>query len=67
MSLLKLSEHEELVFDIYFAGLMSMNIHPGAGRSNGYGTASDRMTIEETAGLALDMIRTRRQVVSYGK
>lgn len=50
-----------MVFDIFFAGVVSMaHCHPGAGRSNGHGIA-DKLSIEECAQVALQMIEERRK------
>lgn len=60
-----LTEHEQLVFDIYFASVASMaRHHPGVGRSNGFARAADQLTIEECADEALLMIKERRKVVA---
>jgi hypothetical protein len=51
-----------MVFDIYFSGLGAMSIHPGAGRSNGYGIA-DQLTLEECAEKAVKMVEIRRGIL----
>lgn len=62
MSTVKLNDAEQMVFDIFFAGCVSMaHCHPAAGRSNGYGTA-EKLTVEQCADLALEMIAVRRKV-----
>lgn len=58
-----LTEHEQLVFDIYFASVVSMaRHHPGAGRSNGYSTAPDRLSVDACAEETLKMIEKRREI-----
>jgi hypothetical protein len=59
---IKLEQDEQMVFDIFFAGCVSMaHCHPAAGRSNGYGTA-EKLTVEQCAELALEMVAVRRKV-----
>ena len=61
MQKLKLAPHEEVVFDIYFAGIVSMaHCHPGSG-STRYGTTPK--SLEGCADLALQMITIRREVM----
>jgi hypothetical protein len=59
-----LEPEEHMVFDVYFAGVVAMNLHPGIGRSNGHGTAPAKMDLQECAGLVLDMIRIRRHILN---
>lgn len=62
----ELEENEVIVFDIFFAGIVSMaHCHPANGRSNGYAEAPPQKSVEECAKIALEMIRVRRNVL-YG-
>ena len=59
-----MEEYEIPVWDIYFASIVSMaHCHPGNGRSNGHATAPPKLTLEECAALAVDMIKIRRKVI----
>lgn len=61
----ELLEDEEHIFDIYFAGTVSMaHCHPACGRSNGIAVAP-KLTVEECADIALEMIEVRRKVHGY--
>jgi hypothetical protein len=63
---IELDESEVLVFDVFFASVTSMaHCHPGNGRSNGYAAAPPKLSVEECADLALEMIEVRRKVL-YG-
>lgn len=50
-----LSGEERIAFDMYFASLCSMQVHPGAGTKE-----HRKLTLDECKGLALDMIQIRR-------
>jgi hypothetical protein len=53
------------VFDHYFAGIVAMaHCHPGSGKSNGNNWPTPKLTLEECAEKALDMIRIRRELRS---
>ena len=56
---LTLQPDEILVFDIFLAGIVSMNLHPGTTRDKPSGR-----TMEECADIALEMIEMRRKVMS---
>lgn len=61
----RLAADERVVFDIFFAGIVSMaHCHPGAGRSNGYAQAPPIKSIDGCADLALEMIEKRREVMA---
>lgn len=54
-----LSPEEHVPFDMYFASLVSMQVHPGAG------TKEHRvLTLDECKAMALAMIEIRREVTS---
>ncbi len=60
-----MDQSEIMLFDVYFAGVVSMaHCHPGSGRSNGYGTAAPRLTLQECADLVIEMLKVRRQVMA---
>lgn len=64
MRKLSLTSDEHMIFDIFFAGTVSMaHCHPAAGRSNGFAEAPTK-TVEECADIALEMIEVRRKVLS---
>jgi hypothetical protein len=54
-----LQEEERIPFDMYFASLMSMQVHPGAGTKE-----HRKLTMDECRDMALQMIDIRRNVVS---
>jgi hypothetical protein len=56
---MKLTADEHCPFDIYFASLMSMQVHPGAGTKE-----HRKLTISECRDMALEMINTRRALVA---
>lgn len=61
---IELEESEVVVFDIFFAGIVSMaHCHPANGRSNGYSEAPKPKSVEGCADLALEMIEVRRRVL----
>jgi hypothetical protein len=53
-----LNHDEHITFDMYFASLASMQVHPGAGTK---GHAAK--TLQECADMALEMIEIRRTVI----
>lgn len=57
-----LTEDERLTFDMYFASLMSMQVHPGAGTKE-----HRKLTLEECRDMALQMIDIRRGVIAGGE
>ncbi len=60
----RLDIEEQMVFDVYFPGIVSMaHCHPANGRSNGHATAPEKLTIEQCADVALAMIEIRRRVL----
>ncbi len=65
MRKLELYGEEMMVFDVYLAGIVSMNLHPGIGRSNGVADAPPKMDLDQCFDLALEMIELRRQVMTY--
>lgn len=54
-----LSHEEHIPFDMYFASLASMQVHPGAGSKE-----HRKMTLEECRDMAIEMIEIRREVTS---
>lgn len=57
-----LSDGEILVFDMYFAGIVSMaHCHPGTTRDAGL-----NLSLDECASKALDMLEVRRRVIEGG-
>lgn len=46
---------EQITFDLYFASVVSMQFHPGAGTKE-----HKRLTLEECRDLALQMLAIRR-------
>lgn len=65
MRQLELDVDEILVFDIFFAGIVSMaHCHPANGRSNGFAEAPPKKSIEDCADVALEMIEVRRRVLA---
>jgi len=50
---------ERVAFDMYFASLCSMQVHPGAGTKE-----HRKLTLEECRDMALEMVRIRREVHS---
>jgi len=57
-----LNDKERITFDMYFASLASMQVHPGAGTKE-----HRKLTLEECRDMALQMIEIRRHVVSEEK
>jgi len=54
-----LADNELIPFDMYFASLASMQVHPGAGTKE-----HKKMTLEECRDMAIEMILTRRKLAS---
>jgi hypothetical protein len=54
-----LYDDERVSFDVYFASLMSMQMHPGAGTKE-----HRKLTLEECRDIALQMIEIRRGVIA---
>jgi hypothetical protein len=53
--MLKIEEH--IPFDMYFASLVSMQVHPGAGTKE-----HRQLSLEECRDMAMNMIEIRRSV-----
>lgn len=49
---------EHIPFDMYFASLVAMQVHPGAGTKE-----HRKLTLEECRDMALDMIEIRRTLI----
>lgn len=54
-----LQPDELIPFDMYFASLMSMQVHPGAGTKE-----HRKLTLCECRDMALEMVSIRRNVIS---
>lgn len=54
-----LHDDERVSFDVYFASLMSMQMHPGAGTKE-----HQKLTLEDCRDVALQMIAIRREVIA---
>lgn len=54
--ILRLEEH--IPFDMYFASLASMQVHPGAGTKE-----HQKLSLEECREMALEMMKIRREVI----
>lgn len=52
-----LYENEYQAFDMYFASLCSMQVHPGAGSKE-----HKILTIDECKNMAIDMLKLRRKL-----
>jgi hypothetical protein len=52
-----MSPNEQIAFDMYFASLVSMQVHPGAGTKE-----HRKLTLEECRDMALKMLEIRRGV-----
>lgn len=52
---------EYIAFDMYFASLVSMQVHPGAGTKG-----SQRMSLAQCKDMALEMLKIRRSLPVYG-
>lgn len=53
-----LSPEEHIPFDMYFASLMSMQVHPGAGTKE-----HRKLTMDECRDIALQMVAIRRNAI----
>lgn len=51
-------DHEQTAFDVYFASVTSMQMHPGAGTKEHH-----KLSLEECRDVALQMIEIRRNVI----
>jgi hypothetical protein len=49
---------ERIPFDMYFASIVSMQMHPGAGTKD-----HAKLTLEQSKDLALEMVEIRRAVI----
>lgn len=56
-----LYDGELVAFDMYFASICSMQVHPGAGSKD-----HKILSIDECRKMAMDMIKTRRAVICSG-
>lgn len=54
-----ISPDEHIAFDMYFASICSMQVHPGAGTKE-----HEKMTLSECRDMATDMIKIRRDVLT---
>lgn len=54
-----LKPDERLTFDMYFASLASMQVHPGAGAKE-----HRKLTLEECRDMALQMLAIRRELIA---
>lgn len=54
-------DNEHIAFDMYFASLCSMQVHPGAGTKD-----HAKLTLEECRDMAMQMIELRRSVIAGG-
>lgn len=54
-----LSPSETIAFDMYFASLMSMQVHPGAGTKE-----HRKLTMQECRDMALQMVEIRRNTIA---
>lgn len=52
---------ESLSFDVYFASVVSMQFHPGAGTKE-----HKRLSLEECKEIALQMVEIKREVMRHG-
>lgn len=52
-----LRPEEHIPFDMYFASLMAMQVHPGAGTKE-----HRQLTLEECKAMAIEMVMIRRGV-----
>ena len=53
-----IQEGEVIVFDMYYSGLMAMNLHPGTTRD-----PPSRKNVHEVAEIALMMLEVRRSLL----
>lgn len=49
------------VFDVYFASIVSLQYHPGAGTKE-----NKKLSLEECRDIAVDMLKLRRDLAVYG-
>lgn len=56
---MELRQDEMIPFDMYFASLVSMQVHPGAGTKE-----HKALSLEECRDMALSMVAIRRDLVS---
>lgn len=54
--------NEYVAFDMYFASLCSMQVHPGAGTKG-----SEKLSLVECMDIALEMLKIRRALPVYGQ
>ena len=54
-----LSPDEHVAFDMYFASVVSMQYHPGAGTKE-----HQKMPLQDCADVALEMIAIRRAILA---
>ena len=52
-----MTPEEKLAFDVYFASVVSMQFHPGAGTKE-----HARLSLEDAAAVAMEMVKLRRIV-----
>lgn len=52
---------EYITFDMYFASLVAMQVHPGAGTKE-----SKKMSLEQCREMALEMLKIRRSLPVFG-
>ena len=57
-----LAPDETMTFDMYFASLTSMQMHPGAGTKD-----HQKLSLQECADMAMEMIAIRRDIISNGE
>lgn len=50
-----MTQDERIAFDMYFASICSMQVHPGAGTKE-----HQKLTLEECRDMALAMLKIRR-------
>jgi hypothetical protein len=53
---------EWITFDMYFASLAAMQVHPGAGTKG-----TKKMSLEQCKDMALDMLKIRRSLSVHGQ
>lgn len=54
-----ISVEEYISFDMYFASLCSMQVHPGAGTKE-----HRKLTLQECRDMALEMLEIRRKAIA---